>query len=232
MLLHARCLVSLKMGIRLSRIWMVKDTVFLFNPYPFSTPVYRPAIEITEQSAINEAPMENLLYDAETLSTWFGQCSVSLSVIYPKQLRNLKTIYNAAKPNQRISEPAVDIKLPHFLVLISDGFSCYGNPGEIILAHIIVISNRNENSSKALKMLAANWPPTMDIVHLISQDYENNKQYSGEADFLVFRAMDQNGFLSQLQENKLQYPINLFLAFSAVIALPSQTLLLSVSDKA
>ncbi|KAH9618087.1 hypothetical protein KSS87_020115 [Heliosperma pusillum] len=98
-------------------------SAFLFNPYPFPTPVYRPAIEIMEQSAIDEAPMEYLLYDAETLSTWFGQCSVSLSVICPKQLRNLKTIYNAAKPNQRISEPTVDIKLPHFLVLISDGFS-------------------------------------------------------------------------------------------------------------
>ncbi|KAI3467128.1 hypothetical protein Pfo_023791 [Paulownia fortunei] len=47
-------------------------------------------------------------------------------------------------------------------------------------------------------------------------------QYVGKADFLVFRAMDQHGFLGQLQEKKL----------CAVIQLPSQTLLLSVSDKA
>ncbi|KAM3394748.1 mediator of RNA polymerase II transcription subunit 25 [Capsicum galapagoense] len=77
-------------------------------------------------------------------------------------------------------------------------------------------------SASASESLAANWPPTMQIVRLISQDHMNNKQYVGKADFLVFRAMNQHGFLSQLQEKKL----------CAVIQLPSQTLLLSVSDKA
>ncbi|KAK4341065.1 hypothetical protein RND71_039566 [Anisodus tanguticus] len=77
-------------------------------------------------------------------------------------------------------------------------------------------------SAAASESLAANWPPTMQIVRLISQDHMNNKQYVGKADFLVFRAMNQHGFLSQLQEKKL----------CAVIQLPSQTLLLSVSDKA
>ncbi|CAN4091564.1 unnamed protein product [Withania somnifera] len=77
-------------------------------------------------------------------------------------------------------------------------------------------------SASASELLAANWPPTMQIVRLISQDHMNNKQYVGKADFLVFRAMNQHGFLSQLQEKKL----------CAVIQLPSQTLLLSVSDKA
>ncbi|KAK6134042.1 hypothetical protein DH2020_032221 [Rehmannia glutinosa] len=72
-------------------------------------------------------------------------------------------------------------------------------------------------SASASETLAANWPQTMQIVRLISQDHMNNKQYVGKADFLVFRAMDQHGFLGQLQEKKL---------------LPSQTLLLSVSDKA
>ncbi|CAJ1932284.1 unnamed protein product [Sphenostylis stenocarpa] len=70
--------------------------------------------------------------------------------------------------------------------------------------------------------LAANWPSVMQIVRLISQDHMNNKQYVGKADFLVFRAMNSHGFLGQLQEKKL----------CAVIQLPSQTLLLSVSDKA
>ncbi|KAG6601303.1 Mediator of RNA polymerase II transcription subunit 25, partial [Cucurbita argyrosperma subsp. sororia] len=77
-------------------------------------------------------------------------------------------------------------------------------------------------SASASEKLAANWPPTMQIVRLISQDHMNNKQYVGKADFLVFRAMNQHGFLGQLQEKKL----------CAVIQLPSQTLLLSVSDKA
>ncbi|KAJ7943196.1 Mediator of RNA polymerase II transcription subunit 25 [Quillaja saponaria] len=77
-------------------------------------------------------------------------------------------------------------------------------------------------NATAPENLAANWPPTMQIVRLISQDHMNNKQYVGKADFLVFRAMNQHGFLGQLQEKKL----------CAVIQLPSQTLLLSVSDKA
>ncbi|KAI4357851.1 hypothetical protein L6164_001774 [Bauhinia variegata] len=77
-------------------------------------------------------------------------------------------------------------------------------------------------SASASETLAANWPSTMQIVRLISQDHMNNKQYVGKADFLVFRAMNPHGFLGQLQEKKL----------CAVIQLPSQTLLLSVSDKA
>ncbi|KAI4338728.1 hypothetical protein MLD38_023750 [Melastoma candidum] len=77
-------------------------------------------------------------------------------------------------------------------------------------------------SASASETLAANWPATMQIVRLISQDHMNNKQYVGKADFLVFRAMNQHGFLGQLQEKKL----------CAVIQLPSQTLLLSISDKA
>ncbi|TYI93470.1 hypothetical protein E1A91_D02G138300v1 [Gossypium mustelinum] len=77
-------------------------------------------------------------------------------------------------------------------------------------------------SASASETLASDWPQTMQIVRLISQDHMNNKQYVGKADFLVFRAMNQHGFLGQLQEKKL----------CAVIQLPSQTLMLSVSDKA
>ncbi|XP_042503107.1 mediator of RNA polymerase II transcription subunit 25 [Macadamia integrifolia] len=77
-------------------------------------------------------------------------------------------------------------------------------------------------NAAASETLAADWPNTMQIVRLISQDHMNNKQYVGKADFLVFRALNQHGFLGQLQEKKL----------CAVIQLPSQTLLLSVSDKA
>ncbi|KAG6527726.1 hypothetical protein ZIOFF_009852 [Zingiber officinale] len=67
--------------------------------------------------------------------------------------------------------------------------------------------------------LAADWPPAMQIVRLIAQDHMNNKYF---LNFLVFRTLNQHGFLGQLQEKKL----------CAVIQLPSQTLLLSVSDKA
>ncbi|XP_021849458.1 mediator of RNA polymerase II transcription subunit 25 isoform X2 [Spinacia oleracea] len=92
------------------------------NPYPLPTPVYRPAIENVEQGENGEAQAENLLYDAETVSKWFGQCSVSLSVVCPKMLPKLKAIYNAGKRNQRAVDPAVDVKQAHFFVQISDSF--------------------------------------------------------------------------------------------------------------
>ncbi|XP_074284515.1 mediator of RNA polymerase II transcription subunit 25-like [Silene latifolia] len=91
------------------------------NPYPLPTPVYRPTLENLEM-AENGEEKKTLLYDAETVSKWFGQCSVSLSVICPRQLPKLRAIYNAAKRSEKESEPAVDVKQPHFLVLISNGF--------------------------------------------------------------------------------------------------------------
>ncbi|KAG2561233.1 hypothetical protein PVAP13_8KG163800 [Panicum virgatum] len=69
--------------------------------------------------------------------------------------------------------------------------------------------------------VAADWPETMHIVRLIAQEHMNKKQYVGKADFLVFRTLNHHGFLGQLQEKKL----------CAVILLPSQTLLLSMSEK-
>ncbi|WVZ49970.1 hypothetical protein U9M48_001276 [Paspalum notatum var. saurae] len=69
--------------------------------------------------------------------------------------------------------------------------------------------------------LAVEWPESMHIARLISQEHMNNKQYVGHADFLVFRTLNQHGFFQQLQEKKL----------CAVITLPSQTLLLSMSEK-
>ncbi|KAM7271676.1 hypothetical protein ACFE04_030890 [Oxalis oulophora] len=76
--------------------------------------------------------------------------------------------------------------------------------------------------SSASETLAANWPQTMQILRLVSQDQMHNRQFVEKADFLVFRAMNHHGFLGQLQQKKL----------CAVIQLPSQTLLLSVTDKA
>jgi len=69
--------------------------------------------------------------------------------------------------------------------------------------------------------IAADWPGSMQIIRLISQDHITSKHYQGKADFLIFRPMNSHGFLLQLAEKKL----------SAVIQLPTQTLLLSTSDK-
>ncbi|XP_057447889.1 mediator of RNA polymerase II transcription subunit 25-like [Lotus japonicus] len=72
------------------------------------------------------------------------------------------------------------------------------------------------------QILAANLPPVMQIVRLLSQDHMKQKQYVQKADFLVFRSMGPHVFLDLLREKELY----------AAIQLPSQTLILSVSDKA
>ncbi|CAO2145058.1 unnamed protein product [Urochloa humidicola] len=77
-------------------------------------------------------------------------------------------------------------------------------------------------SGTTSEILAEGWPETIQIVRLIAQEHMNNKQYVEKANFLIFRTLNQHGFLQQLQEKNL----------CAVIQLPSQTLLLSISDKA
>ncbi|XP_076922546.1 mediator of RNA polymerase II transcription subunit 25-like [Bidens hawaiensis] len=69
--------------------------------------------------------------------------------------------------------------------------------------------------------LADDWPSTLIIDRLVSQEHMT-KQQIGKCELIVFRALNQHGFLGQMQEKKL----------CTVIRLPSQTLLLSISDKA
>ncbi|PIA39647.1 hypothetical protein AQUCO_02600241v1 [Aquilegia coerulea] len=93
------------------------------NPYPLPTPVYRPKIPKMEQGEDNEQSSESCLADAETVAKSFSKCSLSLSVISPKQLPKLRAIYNAGKRNPRAADPSVDnIKNPYFLVLLSEIF--------------------------------------------------------------------------------------------------------------
>jgi hypothetical protein len=77
---------------------------------------------------------------------------------------------------------------------------------------------RRETASQTL---ALNWPENLQIIRLIAEEHMKNKQYAGKADVLVFRTFNQHGFLQQIKEKKL----------CAVITLPSQTLLLSMSDR-
>ncbi|KAK1423165.1 hypothetical protein QVD17_18460 [Tagetes erecta] len=85
------------------------------NPYPLSTPVYRPPD--------NRGQPQSPLCDAETLVKSFHQCRVSLSVICPRQLPKLKSIYYAGKRNPSAVDHTINnVKNPHFLVLISDDF--------------------------------------------------------------------------------------------------------------
>ncbi|OMP06820.1 Mediator complex, subunit Med25, von Willebrand factor type A [Corchorus olitorius] len=104
------------------------------NPYPLPTPVYRPQIQNLEQTENIEAQTESRLSDAETVAKSFGQCSISLSVICPKQLSKLKAIFSAGKRNPRAPDPPVDnSRNPQFLVLISENFmegrAAFSRPG-------------------------------------------------------------------------------------------------------
>ncbi|KAJ0433548.1 putative mediator complex, subunit Med25, von Willebrand factor type A [Helianthus annuus] len=77
-------------------------------------------------------------------------------------------------------------------------------------------------SSSTAESLADDWPSTLLIDRLVSQDHMNSKtEYVGKCEYIVFRALNQHGFLGQMQDKKL----------CTVVRLPSQTLLLSVTDK-
>ncbi|XP_009109890.1 mediator of RNA polymerase II transcription subunit 25 isoform X1 [Brassica rapa] len=127
---------------------------------------------------------------------------------------------NSSAPNMQLSQASSGALQPSQskYVKVWEGNLSGQRQGQPVL----ITRLEGYRNATASDSLAANWPPTMQIVRLISQDHMNNKQYVGKADFLVFRAMNQHGFLGQLQDKKL----------CAVIQLPSQTLLLSVSDKA
>ncbi|KAL6838998.1 hypothetical protein ACP4OV_031225 [Aristida adscensionis] len=93
------------------------------NPYPLPTPVYCLPVQSADHKENIEPSKEPSIADAETVAKSFAQCSVSLSVISPKQLPTLKAIYNAGKRNPRAADPSVDhTKNPHFLVLLSENF--------------------------------------------------------------------------------------------------------------
>ncbi|RCV11237.1 hypothetical protein SETIT_2G170200v2 [Setaria italica] len=93
------------------------------NPYPLPTPVYCLPIRSTDHRKNIESSKEPSIADAETFAKLFPQCSVSLSVISPKQLPTLKAIYNAGKRNPQAADPPVDhAKNPQFLVLLSENF--------------------------------------------------------------------------------------------------------------
>ncbi|KAG0456177.1 hypothetical protein HPP92_023965, partial [Vanilla planifolia] len=93
------------------------------NPYPLATPVVSLSIPNIDQSENAETKSETCLADAEAVAKSFSQCSVSLSVICPRQLPKLKALYIAGKRNPRAADPAVDnVKNPHFTVLLSENF--------------------------------------------------------------------------------------------------------------
>ncbi|CAA7397641.1 unnamed protein product [Spirodela intermedia] len=104
------------------------------NPHPLPTPVYRPLSRSIEQNESAVTQLEACLADAETVAKAFAECSISFSVISPKQLPKLRSIYNAGKQSPRSSDPSIDnAKNPQFLVLLAENFmearSALSRPG-------------------------------------------------------------------------------------------------------
>ncbi|XP_054824941.1 mediator of RNA polymerase II transcription subunit 25-like isoform X3 [Prosopis cineraria] len=239
------------------------------NPDPVPTQVYVPRLQNLDQGETIESDTGNRLHDAEAVAKAFPQCSVSLSVICPKQLPKVKVIYNAgslfcfesfwnhnstfkSKPCEGgcrpcctsyrtsqqaqqgmqllvVNNAAANMPLQQQTsgalqstqskyVKVWEGSLSGQRQGQPVFITTLV----GYRSFSASELLASDWRHTMRIDRLISQDHMNNQQYVGKADFLVFRALNPHGFLAQLQEKKL----------CAVIQLPSQTLLLSVSSNA
>ncbi|KAL9688486.1 hypothetical protein QQ045_032907 [Rhodiola kirilowii] len=93
------------------------------DPYPLPTPVYKPQLQNPEKVENIEGQPESRLSDAESVAKLYAMCSISLSVICPKQLPKLRVIYNAGKRNPHAADTHVDsVKNTHHLVLISDSF--------------------------------------------------------------------------------------------------------------
>eukprot|EP00250_Pteridium_aquilinum_P010787 c19625_g2_i3 orf=3-2057(-) len=99
------------------------------NPHRLPTPISRPPVQVQglQQASANSDPSAAehwWLADADTVAKAFSQCSVSLSVISPRDLNLLKTIFNTAnKRNPRAPDPAMNFsKYSHHLVLLSETF--------------------------------------------------------------------------------------------------------------
>ncbi|PHT29769.1 hypothetical protein CQW23_30617 [Capsicum baccatum] len=77
--------------------------------------------------------------------------------------------------------------------------------------------------ASASESLAANWPPKMLIEHVISEEHMNERvrPRTERTNLLVFLSMGPHALFNQLQEGNQ----------SAVISLPSQRLILEVSDE-
>ncbi|KAG5133598.1 hypothetical protein JHK82_024786 [Glycine max] len=92
------------------------------NPYPLQTPVYVPRPQNLEQSETIDSDSGSHLYDAEAVAKAFPQFSISLSVICPKQLPKIKSIYNASQvkgimktvPHRGPTVPSEPYWLSHF----------------------------------------------------------------------------------------------------------------------
>eukprot|EP00897_Mesotaenium_endlicherianum_P001875 jgi/Mesen1/1715/ME000138S00579 len=97
-------------------------------PHRLPTPLPRPplvALQANQATTVSgEAEQAWWLADAASLAQSFPQCAVSLSIISPRQMPALRTVYNQSKRIVRAAEPSADASRhhPQHLVLLSEGF--------------------------------------------------------------------------------------------------------------
>lgn len=95
------------------------------NPHCLPTPIPRPPVNTLMQSSTTGDSLAEhwWLADADTVAKAFPQCLVSLSVISPRQLPLLRTIYNGGRKSVRATDSPLDSpKYPHHMVLLSESF--------------------------------------------------------------------------------------------------------------
>ncbi|KAI5082202.1 hypothetical protein GOP47_0001945 [Adiantum capillus-veneris] len=96
------------------------------NPHRLPTPIPRPPVQGLPQPSTSSDPSAAehwWLADADTVAKAFSQCSVSLSIISPRQLLSLRSIFNMAKRTTRAADTPMEVsKYAHHMVLISDNF--------------------------------------------------------------------------------------------------------------
>ncbi|VAI31472.1 unnamed protein product [Triticum turgidum subsp. durum] len=145
------------------------------NPYPLPTPVYRPSVQSSDHKKSNEATKESCLADAEAVAVSFAQCSVSLSVVSPKQLPTLKAIYNAEPTTipPMVSAPAFSHMTPISNVA-SQGVSAMQTSSPSIISQETNVANEILQEHKPLvnpiqQQVRPGGPANVSILNNLSQ---------------------------------------------------------------
>ncbi|CAK9186628.1 unnamed protein product [Ilex paraguariensis] len=97
-----------------------------------------------------------------------------------------------------------------------EGYLTSKDRGQAAVVSKLVAYRKTSNSGR----LATNWPLTLHMDQLISQNYLNNIPHKGHVEYLIFDAMNPCTKLNELEEKRL----------CMYIKLPQQTLILSFSN--
>nr|XP_043639690.1 mediator of RNA polymerase II transcription subunit 25-like [Erigeron canadensis] len=138
--------------------------------------IQRHCILVAASNPPNESVTESkfCLSDAEKVASSFPLSLVSLSVICPKQLPKLISIYNVGKRNHLAADYTIDILgNPHYLVLIAESFieacSDFSQSGRTTLP-----SNPSRNDDSQNLKLAVSGSTNKSILNKLAQAHRMN----------------------------------------------------------